>query len=72
MLAEARAEEEVPTTESISTEGDAVQEDGYYLCGLHGYVAVYLSDKTTIYELTKFLSQTFGRNTAGDHKGKIC
>ena len=24
---EARAEEEVPTTESISTEGDAVQED---------------------------------------------
>ncbi len=50
---EARAEEEVPTTESISTEGDAVQEDGYYLCGLHGYVAVYLSDKTTIYELTE-------------------
>ena len=47
------AEEEVPTTESISTEGDAVQEDGYYLCGLHGYVAVYLSDKTTIYELTE-------------------
>lgn len=50
---EARAEEEAPTTESISTEGDAVREEGYYLCELHGYVAVYLSDKTTIYELTE-------------------
>lgn len=50
---EARAEEEAPTTDSISTEGDAVQNKGYYLCELHGYVAVYLSDRKTIYELTE-------------------
>lgn len=49
----ARAEEEVPTTESISAEGDAVQEEGFYLSELQGYVTVYLSDKTTIYELTE-------------------
>ena len=50
---EARAEEEASTTESIAAEGEAVQEDGFYLSELHGYVVVYLSDKTTIYELTE-------------------
>lgn len=49
----ARAEEETPTTESISAEGDAVQEDGFYLSELQGYVVVYLSDRTTIYEFTE-------------------
>ena len=54
---EARAEEEASTTESIAAEGEAVQEDGFYLSELHGYVVVYLSDKTTIYELTAALPQ---------------
>ena len=49
----ARAEEDAPTTESIAAEGEAVREEGFYLRELHGYVAVYLSDKTTIYELTE-------------------
>lgn len=49
----ARAEEEIPTTESISAEGAAVQDEGYYLSELQGYVAVYLSDRTTIYEFTE-------------------
>ena len=50
---EARAEEEATRTESNAAEGEAVQEDGFYLSELHGYVVVYLSDKTTIYELTE-------------------
>ena len=53
---EARAEEEASTTESIAAEGEAVQEDGFYLSELHGYVVVYLSDKTTIYEYTNIVT----------------
>ena len=49
--------EEKSSTESIAAEGQAVKEEeeaqeGYYLCELHGYVAVYLADRSTIYELT--------------------
>ena len=49
----ARADETAPTTERISAEGAAVQEEGYYLSELQGYVAVYLNDRTTIYEFTE-------------------
>ena len=49
----ARAKEEIPMTESISAEGSAVQDEGYYLSELQGYVVVYLSDRTTIYEFTE-------------------
>lgn len=49
----ARAEEESPTTESISAEGEAVQDEGYYLSELQGYVVVYLDDRSTIYEFTE-------------------
>lgn len=49
----ARAEDELSTTESIEAEGEAVTDEGYYLKELQGYVAVYLDDKTTIYELTE-------------------
>lgn len=38
--------------ESVTTKGSAEKNMGYYLCELHGYVVVYLSDKTTIFEFT--------------------
>lgn len=55
----AAAEEEV-ATESIAAEGEAVKEeksegDGYWISQLQGYVTVYLSDRTTIYEMTDIL-----------------
>ena len=54
---QASRSEEESSTESIAAEGQAVkeepgEEEGYYLCELQGYVAVYLSDRSTIYELT--------------------
>lgn len=55
---EAQARDEVSGTESIAAEGGKVknpdaEEEGFYLCELQGFVAVYLSDKTTIYEFTE-------------------
>lgn len=52
------AREEYTKQESIAAEGEAVKEeketdDGFYLMELHGFVAVYLSDKKTIYEFTE-------------------
>ena len=52
--------EEESATESIAAEGEAVNEEkekesGYWLCQLQGYVAVYLDDRATIYELTDIL-----------------
>lgn len=35
-----------------SAKGEAVSDHSYYLKDLHGYVAVYLQDGTTIYEIT--------------------
>lgn len=57
MERQASRAEENTSTESIAAKGQAVNEEqkseeGYYLCELHGYVAVYLSDRSTIYELT--------------------
>ena len=37
---------------SMSTEGQALKEDCYYLMEVNGYVVVYLSDKKTAYEYT--------------------
>lgn len=37
----------------ISTKGEATKNEGYYLRELHGYVAVYFQDGTTLYELTE-------------------
>ena len=56
-MAQDEATGEITGTESIAAEGDAVREEsreeGYYLCELQGFVAVYLSDRKTIYELTE-------------------
>ncbi len=52
----AQPQDEVYGTESIAAEGGAVKNDeneGYYLRELHGFVAVYLSDKETVYEFTE-------------------
>ena len=57
---QADAAEEEAATESIAAEGEAVKEeksegDGYWISQLQGYVTVYLSDRTTIYEMTDIL-----------------
>ena len=52
----AQPQDEVYGTESIAAVGGAVKNDeneGYYLRELHGFVAVYLSDKETVYEFTE-------------------
>ena len=38
--------------ESIATKGSASKNEGYYIAQLQGYLVVYLSDRTTIYEVT--------------------
>ena len=55
---EAQARDEVSGTDSIAAEGEKVknpdaEEEGFYLCELQGFVAVYLSDRKTIYEFTE-------------------
>ena len=50
---QAARSEEAPTTESISAEGDAVQEEGFYLSELQVYVVVASSDQTTIHAFTE-------------------
>lgn len=41
-----------PKKEVVRTEGQATKEEIYYLTELNGYVAVYLSDRTSIFEYT--------------------
>lgn len=41
--------------ESISTKGTAEKNEGYYICVLHEYLVVYLSDKSTIFEVTNIM-----------------
>ncbi len=38
--------------ESVTADGHALKEDCYYLKNVNGYVAVFLSDKKTVYEYT--------------------
>lgn len=39
--------------DTVTTKGEAQKNDGYYVMELHGYVAVYLGDKETLYEMTE-------------------
>lgn len=36
----------------LTAKSDADTNKGFYLCELHGYVAVFLNDKATLYQLT--------------------
>lgn len=45
-------------TQSIRTEGTAQKEDIYYLKEKNGFVVVYLSDGTTVYEYTNISVDT--------------
>lgn len=52
----AYVQEGIQDTQSIAAEGGAVKNEedkGFYLMELHGFVAVYLSDKNTVYEFTE-------------------
>ena len=52
-------------TQFISTKGEATKNEGYYLKELHGYVAVYLSDGETLYELTEYFLFVTSERSAG-------
>ncbi len=45
-------EEEMQHAQSISTEGQAFKENSFFLMEVNGYVAVYHSDRKTVYEYT--------------------
>lgn len=49
------AEHEAEDTPAVTTEGEALKEDCYYLMEVNGYVVVYLSDKKTAYEYTSIM-----------------
>lgn len=49
------AEHEVKDTPAVPAKGEALKEDCYYLMEVNGYVAVYLSDKETVYDYTSIL-----------------
>lgn len=46
-------EKEEQESESLITQGEAEQTEGYYVAELHGYVVVYYQDHQTIYEMTE-------------------
>ena len=51
------AEHKAEDTPAVTTEGEAIKEDCYYVMVVNGYVAVYLSDKKTAYEDTNILNE---------------
>ena len=54
-IAEEQQENATAKEPSVSTDGQALKEDCYYLMEVNGYVVVYLSDKKTPYEYTDIL-----------------
>ena len=58
---QAALEDESVDTKSIEADVKAAgdtgteegEEEGYYLCEMQGFVVVYLSDRSTVYELTE-------------------
>ena len=46
---------ETKQEQAVAAEGEASQEEGYYLVDINGYIVVYLSDKKTIYDYTDIL-----------------
>ena len=62
----------VPQSVSAQGETDTVQNKGYYLSHLHGFVVVYYADRHTIYEVTDIELMTLpaeiqGEITEGKH-----
>lgn len=48
-------EQELRQEASVTTEGQALKEDCFFLMEVNGYVAVYMSDRETVYEYTNIL-----------------
>lgn len=44
--------ESIQKSDSISTKGTAMKNNGYYISSLQGYVVVYYGDHKTIFEVT--------------------
>lgn len=55
---------------SVAAKGKAEKNEGYYLAELHGYVVVYLSDQSTIYEFTDILFEELPKEVQTDVKQK--
>lgn len=43
---------EIKEEQSVTTEGQAFKEECFFLMEVNGYVAVYMSDRETVYEYT--------------------
>ena len=48
-------EQKLAEEQSVTTEGQAFKEDCFFLMEVNGYVAVYGSDRETVYEYTDIL-----------------
>ena len=55
---------------SVAVKGTAEKNEGYYLAELHGYVVVYLSDQSTIYEFTDIVFDTLPKEVQTNVKQK--
>lgn len=68
----AKQEIKQKTEETIITDGEAKKSEGYVLLELNGFVAVYLSDRTTIYEYTNISINSLPQDTQAEIKeGKV-
>lgn len=52
--------------DSVTAKGPAEKNEGFYLCELHGYVAVYLYDRQTLYELTEISLDSLPEELQGE------
>lgn len=60
------AQENGAEEQSVHTEGEAVQSEGYVLSVLHGYVVVYYADRHTIFEMTEIPLDTLPKEVQGE------
>lgn len=57
---------------SVTTQGDAVKKEEYFLKELNGYVVVYLSDRKTVFEYTNIPTAELPAELADEiREGKI-
>lgn len=69
-LSEEKKEQSAKESESsVSTQGDAVKKEQYFLKELNGYVVVYLSDKKTVFEYTNIPTAELPAELAEEIRG---
>lgn len=69
LVAEQEKQEQLKEQQFLKTKGEAEKNEGFYLCVLHGYIAVYLHDQATLYELTNIAVSTLPEEVQGELRG---